>query len=306
MIKSTFKSVVPFLFLTILMVTVVSLIGSSAKRLSPLQIQAKGQYVLNLSVHELIYDSVITEVSHFKNHFAWDSSSSMAGLKHYEVVPYDQLQATYGKMRQYYLGEYFTGIKVYYSMTSSHNLKFYYVPVFAWQDNVDTTHFELSDGIGRLDYVLRSDIFNVFTLDGTDLVDISNDESAVIEAMNNVMNYYSNIKIKHAGSTTYSNFNIATDATSSFFPSQLIDSLYINNNPTDGSSTLNPDIYFYSTSKFPASGGDYKHAVVMAAEKVSAPHEYQSGNFKYQAANFGRLCPTMCKNISVINHTISN
>ncbi len=304
--KSTFKYIAPFLILTILMASVIGLFSSTAKRLSPLQIQAKSQYVLNLSVHELRYDSLLEEVEHFEEHFAWESAPTMTGLKHYEIIPYEQIQAAYGRMRDYYLGEFFTGLKVYYSMTPSHELKFYYVPVFAWQDNIDTTHFELSDGVGRLDYVLRSDIYKVFTLDGSDLVDISEDETAVIAAMNNVMNYYTNIRIKHAGSSTYSNFNLATDATSTFFPSQLIDSLYVNNNPTGNQDPINKDIYFYSTSKFPNVGEDYMHAVVMATTKVSSQPQFQAGNFKNQAANFTRLCPTNCKNVKVINHTLSN
>jgi len=304
--KSTFRITLPISFAILLIVTAFFLNGSSNKMLSPLQIQAKNPYVLNLSVHELRYDSLLKEVDHFKNHFAWDSASTMKELKHYEVIPYAQLKDAYRKLREYYLGEFFTGIKVYYSMTANHKIKFYYVPVFAWQDNVDTTRFEFSDGVGRLDYVLRSDIYNVYTLVDTDLVDISEDETAVLEAMSNVMNYYSSIKIKHAGNSTYSNFNIASDATSTFFPSQLIDSLYVNNNPPKGEEPINPNIYFYSTSKMSQSRNDYFHSAVMASTKVSSQPTYQQGNFKNQAANYGQLCPTNCKSIKVVNHSISN
>lgn len=273
------------------------------KQNSPNQIQAGTEITLNLSVHELQFDSLIAGIAFFKQHFAIGNDTITFDKTQVEQVAYEDIKSMADAMRPYYTGKYFKGLKIYYTLESNNQVKLYYVPVYAYQDLKVDTLYNLSESSGNISDLIRSNVFDVYTLVGRNFTKINNDDSELNDAIIRFNRYTNSIYIKHNKATKFELFSIDDDARSSFFPIQLIDSLYANNNI---GSTSYPDIFFYSMSHYPtSSSNDFRHSIVMTSEEVKPRSNPTQGNFTSKAANFNRLCPTRCSKIYVINGAIS-
>lgn len=267
------------------------------------QIQSGTPITLNLSVHELHFDSLISGIRLFKQHFAFGNDTNEFKNAQVEKVAYEDIKSMADGMRPYYTGNYFKGLKIYYTFKENNEVKLYYIPVFAYQEIKDTTFYELSEKSGNIIELIRSNVYEVYTLVEGSFTNISNDEKQLEDAILGFNKYTKDILIKHKNDIDFNKFSIEKDARSTFFPMQLIDSLYANNNI---GSTQKPDIYFYSISHYPTSNSDdFFHSIVMTSEEVKSGTNPSQGNFTNKAANFNRLCPTRCSKIQVVNGAIS-
>ncbi len=297
----------PILLLTVAFAIVIAgkLISSNSSFLDKeesYQIQAGTEISLNLSVHEFHFDSLIAGIDTFKHHFAYGANTTVFDKTQVEQVAYEDIKSMADAMRPYYTGKYFKGLKIYYTLESNNEIKLYYVPVYAYQDLKVSTEYDLSESSGNIIELIRSNVFDIYTLVGGNLTKINNDDSELNDAITRFNRYTDSIYIKHNKETNFKPFSIDSDARSSFFPIQLIDLLYANNNI----GTAHPDIYFYSMShSLTSNSDDFRHSIVMTSEVVKPGSNPTQGNFINKAANFNRLCPTKCSKINVINGAVS-
>jgi hypothetical protein len=241
---------------------------------------AQSEVPLNVSPMVTNFSDYLNQADLFKERYT--------GLENFhtiqrERVMYSSLLQAIDRTSGDHSNEYISGMRLYYGLTLTNQIIYYYVPLFANEvrREQDRAVFEVQQPAGGFEGVLRDPSYDIYYAYNGELYDLRDDGIEFEDAPDNVNRYRMFVQTKRG---------YAMNAVESvFIPSQEIRALYQDNRNTDYNTG---SIYLTSTAIF--ENGGYNHSVIMTTIRTY-PEPYQTNsNFAGMAADMVKRCPDEC------------
>jgi len=199
--------------------------------------------------------------------------------------------------------DYITGFRMAYTLDDSDQIRLYYIPTYA-QYTGETNKkkifsFNISDP--DLDSIIKYQPRQIYIARAGSLVSIDTANNGLNNARNNYKQYKSLMKIFDPRANAFRKFQYGIDATSSFIPTQEIDSLAYDNGSSGQPASM---IYFTSTTKL--KDGSYAHQISLASFLSSKGGDQNLPGFKNKAANFSQMSPPRGPDLRIFNNSLSD